>query len=373
MTNSPAISVIIPMYNTEKYIGECLDSLLVQTFKNFEVIVVDDCSTDSSSAIVESYIPKFGGRLTLLHTKKNSGNAAFPRNKGLVLSHGEYIYYIDSDDWITPTTLDELYTLAKNYDADVLYAERHFETDAQGKDIRFTAEQMGKLVDQPTSDSENLEDRVNNLLQRDIFGPPWNELVRRKMLVENEIVFPEVRPGDDHIWILHLFFTAKKFLRIPSIGYFWRQTEISITREVQRTPQKSTTLWLGATIMGLKHLDKILSNIDFFKKFPQYHYTVLNYFIERNFNLSFRASLSLPQFAIYEAIKQEFGNKLGEQDVLVSALCTLVNTLQKNLVIVECEFKKVIEQKEKALKAKKQEFNELAAQVQQVIDNLEKK
>ena len=61
----PAISVIIPMYNVEKYVGACLDSLLAQTFQDFEVIVVNDCSTDNSAAVVESYIPKFNGRLTL--------------------------------------------------------------------------------------------------------------------------------------------------------------------------------------------------------------------------------------------------------------------------------------------------------------------
>lgn len=303
ITSIPAISVIIPLYNTEKYIGECLDSLLAQTFKNFEVIVVDDCSTDSSCAIVESYLEKFGGRLTLSHMKKNSGNAALPRNKGLLLSCGEYVYFIDSDDWVTSTALEELYALAKKYDADVLYGEKHFETDEKGKNIRLISRQPGKLVEQPTFDSEELEDRVKILLQRDIFGPPWNELVCRKVLVENEIIFPEVRPGDDHIWILNLFFTAKKFLRIPSIGYFWRETKVSITRGAQ-TLQKATTLWLATAIIGLKHLDKTLTNIDFFKINFQYHYAVLNYFVERNFKLSILPSIKLQPSEVYEAIKQ---------------------------------------------------------------------
>lgn len=86
-----AVSVIIPLYNAEKYVGECLDSLLEQTFQDFEVIVVDDCSTDNSAKIVESYAPKFNGRFMFTILEKNSGSGALPRNKGLLLSRGEYI------------------------------------------------------------------------------------------------------------------------------------------------------------------------------------------------------------------------------------------------------------------------------------------
>ena len=347
-----AVSVVIPMYNAEKFIGECLDSILAQTFTNFEVIVVDDCSTDSSSAIVENYIPKFGGRLKLSHMKKNSGNAALPRNKGLVISQGEYIYFMDADDWIASTALEELYTLAKDYDADVLYGEKHFETDEDGKNARLVSRQFGKLVEQPTLETEDLEKRVQILLQKDIFGPPWNELVRRDMLVENEIIFPEVRPGDDHIWALNLFFSAKKFLRVPQVSYFWRQTDVSLTR-LQKTHQKYTTLWLAAVIMGLKYLDEILSRIKFFEENLQQRYAVLNYFVERKFKLSFHASLPLPPFEVYRAIKQEFGDRLGEQDVLVSALCTVINTQQKISAINQ------------------QKFNQFAAQAQKRIAELE--
>ena len=86
MANVPEVSIIIPLYNAEKYIAECLESVLAQTFKNFEVIIVDDCSTDNSCTIVESYIPKFSGRLKLYHMEKNSGSGALARNKGLKLS-----------------------------------------------------------------------------------------------------------------------------------------------------------------------------------------------------------------------------------------------------------------------------------------------
>ena len=108
----PAISVIIPLFNAARHIGECLDSLLAQTFTDFELIVVDDCSTDSSPTIVQSYAEKFGGRLKFYSNEKNSGPGA-SRNKGLMLSRGEYIYCLDADDMYTPTALEESYPLAK--------------------------------------------------------------------------------------------------------------------------------------------------------------------------------------------------------------------------------------------------------------------
>ena len=85
----PTVSVIIPIYNAENYIGECLESILAQTLQNFEVIAVDDCSTDTSPAIVENYREKFGKRLICTRTKKNSGNAGYTaRNKGFTFARG---------------------------------------------------------------------------------------------------------------------------------------------------------------------------------------------------------------------------------------------------------------------------------------------
>lgn len=118
----PAVSIIIPMYNTEQYIRDCLDSILAQTFQDFEVIVVDDCSTDNSVLIVESYLPKFNqgvNRLKLIRSEKNSNTPGMPRNVGIRFSRGEYILFVDSDDAITPTALEELYPIAKKFDADV--------------------------------------------------------------------------------------------------------------------------------------------------------------------------------------------------------------------------------------------------------------
>ena len=118
------ISVVIPLYNAEKYISECLGSLLAQTFQDFEVIVVDDCSTDNSVQIVERYVSKFNGRLNLFHLKENSGSGGVPRTKGITFSRGKYVFFLDADDRLENIALEKMYSLINYYDTDVVYFEK---------------------------------------------------------------------------------------------------------------------------------------------------------------------------------------------------------------------------------------------------------
>ena len=347
----PAISVIIPMYNTEKYVGDCLESLLAQTFKNFELIVVDDCSTDSSPAIVESYVEKFDGRLKLLHMKENSGGASMPRNKGLIFSRGEYIFFTDADDLLTKTALEELYSLAKNYDADVVYCERYYWADSDAKNIQITSYQSGSFVKEPTFETENLAERTQGLLNGRFMGI-INKFVKRDLLVENKILFPRMVSHEDTIYSWALVFYAKKFLRVPNATYVYRMSEGSSTRK-KRMPSQKVNFQINCIINGLSVLEEIMSSIDFFKQNPKFLYAVLEFFILVNFNQMFSQSFQLQPFEIYTTIKQTFGDKLGEHDVLISALCTALNTQQKiNASNV-------------------QKFNQFAAQAQKRIAELE--
>ena len=226
------MSVIIPLYNAEKYIAECLDSVLAQTFQNFEVIVVDDCSTDNSPAIVESYKEKFGGRLTLSHMESNTGSGAMPRNKGLYFSRGEYVAFVDNDDLITKTALEEMYTLAKNYDADVVYCEKHYKINDNGSGIHIGtgADQNATLVDKPTFETVDIAERIEKILQGKYRVPQWRKLTRRSLIFEYELFFPNTRHADDVIWTDTLVIFAKKFLRVPNVVYIHRQSQNSIMR-----------------------------------------------------------------------------------------------------------------------------------------------
>ena len=99
---TPKISIIMAMYNVEKYLEDCLESLLAQTFQDYEIIIVDDCSTDNSCAVAESYMKIFNKKaqekLRLIRSEKNSGSGGMPRNIGISFARGKYIYFVDSDD-----------------------------------------------------------------------------------------------------------------------------------------------------------------------------------------------------------------------------------------------------------------------------------
>ena len=348
----PAVSVIIPLYNAERYISECLDSVLNQTFDNYEVIVVDDCSTDNSVAIVESYAEKFGGRLILSRMDKNSGSGGLPRNKGIMLSRGEYIQFLDADDMLTNTALEEMYTLAKNFDADVVYCEKHYEADANGENARIGSRQSGDFVDKPTFETEQLNERIDSMLKGRFAVSTCFKSVRRKLLIEHENFFPHVCPSEDDIWTYGLLFCAKKFLRVPNAIYIRRWSEGSTMRK-ERKPWQTINFWMNPVLLGLKSLEKLMSKLEFFNKNPQYRYAVLESFIAGKFACCLQESFKIPPFAVCEAIKNEFGGRLGEQEVLVPALCTYVNTLQRmNAVNV-------------------QKFNQFAAQAQKRIAELE--
>lgn len=355
----PAISVIIPLYNDEKYIGACLESLFAQTFYNFEVVVVDDCSTDNSVAIVESYIPKFNGKLTLLHTDENTGGGAMPRNKGLYFSRGEYVFFVDSDDFLKQTALEELHMLTKDFDVDVIYCERNFETDEDGDNVRLVTHQKGGLVERPTFETNTLEMRVNTILEHDIWGAPWCKLVRRNFLIENEITFPNIFPCEDYFWTLNLYFFTPKFLRVPLSVYFWRQTKKSSIRG-KDTPEGKFTLWINPAIFGLKHLDNTLNKLEFFRNNKDFRHAILDFVVKKMFAMSFQASMILPQFGIYGAVKKEFGQELGEYDVLVSMLCSTLNMQQKNIFMNQQKFNQIAADTEKRIAALENELKKLA-------------
>ena len=308
---SPAISVIIPVYNTEKYIGECLDSLLAQTFQNFEVIVVDDCSTDSSVKIAEDYVPKFNGRLKISRTKKNSGSGGQPRNIGLTSASGEYVYFMDADDFILLTALETLYEEAKKYKAEVVYMSDFYCLN-QPNEIRTITDNEGMkllktgLEDKPKLTEGNTDKILRYTLMKDYFRTPWTKFFQREFLLRNKITFPEINVGEDALWTIRVCAYSKRFLRLPQPLYFYRSyNENSVTHK-KRAPQEQALYWTKGFVDWSKYFNGLMNEISFLKENPTLCYQALKDYLDFSTSLSLEVKGDLNATELYDTLRKSF-------------------------------------------------------------------
>ena len=351
LASTCAVSIVIPMYNTKKYIGAGLDSILAQNFQDYEVIVVNDCSTDNSRAIAESYLEKFSGRLKIYDNEKNSG-PSFSRNRGLLLSRGEYVFFMDADDMFIPTALEEMYALAKTFAPDVISFTIRCETSEDGKELDF--ERPAKpivpddkiLIDDGEklivvdSDKPGLPERVKSLtntltwragiLSQYVFRREvWLKLSKRSFLIEKNLLFNEdINFFEDHVWVYGIFLCAKKIIHVPRVLYHHRKSQDSLVR-LKRSRLQKAILPLDAIVYGMKRIDNVMDSLDFFKENPAVRHSVLENFTQRYFKWILKHCPKVEQHDFYAAIKQNYGDKFGVYDVLISELITFANAKQK--------------------------------------------
>ncbi len=328
---SPKVSVIIPLFNAEKYFAVCLESLAIQTMTDFEVIVVDDCSTDSSLAIAESYIERFGGRLKIITLPQNTGNPAIPRNVGLEQARGEYVYFIDNDDLLIDNALEILCDFATKYAADVVYVDQMFtcgeEPIPQRIDRRLLDEVL--TVEVPTLDTDEISGRVEKIFSTYYKWPPWSKFLRRDFLIDNDIKFPRVQIAEDSHWTFKIVCLAKKILRVPTPVYIWRMVKSSVTRR-KRSPESELILWLNPLIVALDDLDKFLRGLEYFRQNPAVRLKVLNLFTGFQLYKMSTALNALTPPEVYEILLREF-SKANLTPALNA--CLIANIIYRNELI----------------------------------------
>ncbi len=337
----PAVSVIIPIYNAENYIAECLDSILNQTFQDFEVIAVDDCSTDNSPAIAESYVEKFGKRMISTRTQKNSGNAGYTaRNKGFKFARGEYVFFVDADDFISKTALEELYTLAKNFDADVVYTGARYRYTAEEGAI-LTRDRIGRsfltagLEEKPTLTINDPRKNLDALLleKPSLYWVPWTKFVRRDFLIEHEITFSEILSGGDFLWTIELFAYAERFLRNPNAVYYWRDdSSLSITR-LQREPEKQIAFWFAVIVAMINSMNALSNKIELLKENPQYVYEALRHILKEQFKRSNIDTKNFPPEKVFEFLCREFEGQ--GIDLPIPFFLSVIDSQEKDLLAAQ--------------------------------------
>lgn len=191
----PLISVIVPIYNAEKFLHYCIDSILNQTVIDFELILVDDGSTDNSGKICDEYSEK-DNRIWVIH--KPNGGVSSARNSGIEAAQGKYICFVDSDDYLESNYLKELIETKKKYpDFDNVWCG--FQTVEDYYNNNKKAYDVGRDNDYSFSDLNSIMD----LFEKWFVQMPWNKLYKTKTIVENSIVFPpELSLGEDYIFNL---------------------------------------------------------------------------------------------------------------------------------------------------------------------------
>lgn len=213
----PKVSVIIPVYNVEKYIERCVRSLFEQTLEEIEYIFVDDCTPDCSMEILERIIgeyPERSKQIRIIRHKENRGLAS-ARNSGLRIAQGEYIIHCDSDDWVETDMYERLYQRAVDEQADITGCD--FYEEYKGK--RFYNRQIFH---------EEGKECIQRSFRGELHCGVWNKLIKRDLYTRTGIFFPDkVDMWEDVVTINRLYYFAGKITWLPQAFYHYVRYNIN--------------------------------------------------------------------------------------------------------------------------------------------------
>ena len=219
MNSTPLISVIVPAYNVEKYIKTCLDSLINQTYSNFEIIVINDGSTDQTEKILNEYEsnPKIR-----IFSQKNGGLSA-ARNQGLNLANGELVCFIDSDDSVKSDYLEKL--------AAPFFEDSNIDITVCGYQEKFENSEINHVLkSQKITGAQATKDLL--IKQQDFNILAWNKLYRKKLFSNNHIEYPAGQIHEDNLTTYKLFSHAQKVFYISDVLYIYQRTHSEITKNL---------------------------------------------------------------------------------------------------------------------------------------------
>lgn len=211
------ISIIIPVYNVEKYLAVCIESIIHQTYQNLEIILVNDGSTDNSPQICDNYAKK-DQRVKVVHQK--NGGLSDARNTGYSLMTGEYIAFVDSDDLISLDCYHTLLQILNKYEADIV--ECNF--------VKFNNEnELNELDSMNLVEEFDTEKGLELLIKEQLKQVVWNKLYKAKVV--NKLFFEKGKIHEDEFWTYKVFLQANKIVKTNKVLYFYRQQDKSIMAE----------------------------------------------------------------------------------------------------------------------------------------------
>lgn len=314
----PDISVIIPVYNVAKYLAKCLDSICKQTLSDIEIICINDCSTDDSLEILRNYAKK-DKRVQIIDLKENQG-AAVARNKGLEIARGEYLGFVDPDDYIDLNFYEELYKKAQETRADIV----------KGNVKKYCLD--GKIFD---SDEQNYQIKENKFY---FFYNWWTAIYKRTLIDNNKINFPEECPkAQDVVFLTRCVIYAKSISVADTISYHHVKRENSLNSLGLSSKHAYSAIKAGEIILNelneaLSH--NLISEADYALVYANRIMNVLIYTYYLIFDLDIKKHCAFKVLELYDKclVKNLFDDEFKYKYMLsiikknnVEELCKLLN------------------------------------------------
>jgi len=213
--SGPLISVIVPVHNVEEYLPKCLDSILSQSLSNIQLIIVDDGSSDSTLQICEDYVKK-DPRILLISNSQASGNSGTPRNQALQRVRGEYIAFVDSDDWIDPKMFEDLYSVARSSKCDIVASGGFFREKYDGTTETVKVSNLEfNILNNDAKDRLKLYESIH-------FPIVWFRIYRAEFVIKNRIFFGETKTSADLPFAFKALFYANSIKLTDKLYYHYR-------------------------------------------------------------------------------------------------------------------------------------------------------
>ena len=263
---TPKVSVIVPVYNTEQYLKRCIDSILAQTLQEIEIVIVDDGSKEPCARFCDE-IAKGDPRIKVIH--KENGGAGFARNSGMEVSSGEYLGFVDSDDYIEPEMYETLYAAAVKHDADLVISGICF---VDGNTFEKAGEHRSRslFAEETVFEGEGMKELLLGVVgarpeeaEDSRYGTSvWKNIFRNSLRKEKGIAFLSEREvlSEDTLFMVDFTRSARKAVGIPGAYYCYRRNETSISKSYSSTRFEKSLVLLDELE---KHMEGVLKKEEY--------------------------------------------------------------------------------------------------------------
>ena len=227
--HEPIISVIVPIYNTEKYLHKCIASILGQTYSKLQVILVDDGATDTSAAICDTFLEK-DDRVECIHLKEKKGQSN-ARKQGLLHAKGEYIGFVDSDDWIEPDMYENLISKIVSFGADIICSGIIYEYENGSSAVVSIDEE---IINDPRNNTQIFESLLGMSIGQYYNVSMCTKLYKKELVTKAAYDIPEyVNRGEDRLANLICLFESKRIININEAYYHYRKHSSSTSHSIR--------------------------------------------------------------------------------------------------------------------------------------------